>query len=111
VIPRCSVGTRALFGFLSETIESGSVAPARRRSGFPLSVSSAYRWLGIFRRTTSRLRSILCRNQRPPPEDGSAATPEAATLTMFRMLSEREGGTGDPFACFQRHFQTGILQA
>jgi len=101
-----------LHSLLSRRVASGSTAEAIRESRFPLSRSSAARWLRRFQRETSRLRTALCRRQRPPPEDDAPSSPEAITLRMLDEAAKSEDGDRDypdPFASFQSCFQTGIV--
>jgi hypothetical protein len=84
---------------------------ARKKSVFPLSPSSAYRWLARFRRETSHLRTLLCR-ERPPPEGDASPSYEAQTLDMLDEASKSEDGDHhfpDPLASFQSYFQTGLV--
>jgi len=79
----------------------------QQRSGstFPLSLTSAYRWINRWRRGTARIRPRLCLLLPPPPQVCAMGTD---CLTLLHLMSAFPATARCPLAAFQAHFQTII---
>ena len=109
VIPHCSLRTDQLLKLIEAVAAGATVHSAwQQGSQFPLSLTSAYRWIKRWRLGTAGMRALLCLLE-PPPDQQSGTSTDWLTL---QHLASAFPATLDDLRCrigaFQCHFQTAI---
>lgn len=105
VLPRHTVRAPALWSLLERLLDGGSLKAAVEALSLPFALETLYHLLHRMRQRLTGVRSVLCREQKPPAS--SRTDPLLQTVEHLRSLFSK---SVCPATDFQLHFQRPLLE-
>jgi len=104
ILPRHTFTASWLWQWLIQWLAGASLKAAVEKLRLPFALESVYRLRRKLRQQLDRLRSLLCREQKPPPS--AQSDPLLQTAEHLRAVFAH---SECPTAAFQLHFQRPLL--
>jgi len=104
ILPRHTFTASWLWQWLIQWLAGASLKAAVEKLRLPFALESVYRLRRKLRQQLDRVRSLLCREQKPPPS--AQSDPLLQTAEHLRAVFAH---SDCPTAAFQLHFQRPLL--